>query len=39
MVRQGLNHSRPAQMTGALARLAALPTVLEPPRLIRIETL
>src|SRR5690606_21582153 len=28
-----------AQMTGALARIAALPTVLEPPRMIRIETL
>jgi homoserine dehydrogenase len=28
-----------AQMTGALARIAALPTVLEPPRMIRIESL
>jgi homoserine dehydrogenase len=28
-----------AQMTGALARIAALPTVLEPPRMIRIEAL
>ena len=31
--------TREAQMTGALARIAALPTVLEPPRLIRIEAL
>ena len=28
-----------AQMTGALARIGALPTVLEPPRMIRIEAL
>jgi homoserine dehydrogenase len=28
-----------AQMIGALARIAALPTVLEPPRMIRIEAL
>jgi homoserine dehydrogenase len=28
-----------AQMTGALGRIAALPTVLEPPRMIRIEAL
>jgi homoserine dehydrogenase len=28
-----------AQMTGALGRIAALPTVLEPPRVIRIEAL
>jgi homoserine dehydrogenase len=27
------------QMTGALARIAALPTVVEPPRMIRIESL
>ena len=33
------HETREAQMTGALARIAALPTVLEPPRLIRIETL
>ena len=33
------HETREAQMTGALARIAALPTVLEPPRLIRIEAL
>jgi homoserine dehydrogenase len=33
------HETREAQMTGALARIAALPTVLEPPRMIRIETL
>jgi homoserine dehydrogenase len=33
------HETREAQMTGALARIAALRTVLEPPRLIRIETL
>jgi homoserine dehydrogenase len=33
------HETREAQMTGALAHIAALPTVLEPPRMIRIETL
>jgi homoserine dehydrogenase len=33
------HETREAQMSGALARIAALPTVLEPPRLIRIEAL
>jgi homoserine dehydrogenase len=33
------HETREAQMTGALARIAALPSVLEPPRMIRIETL
>jgi homoserine dehydrogenase len=33
------HETREAQMIGALARIAALPTVLEPPRMIRIEAL
>jgi homoserine dehydrogenase len=33
------HETKEAQMTGALARIAALSTVLEPPRLIRIEAL